>query len=54
LKIRWVWVPAAVVSVVGALVRWGWLATFALVVAGLLLAAYANWRARRRKRAGER
>jgi hypothetical protein len=53
-KIHWAWVPAAILSVVVGLARWGWLTTVALVVGGLLLAAYAEWRARRRNRAGER
>jgi len=53
-KIHWAWVPAAIFSVVVGLARWGWLTTLVLVVGGLLLAAYAEWRARRRNRASER
>jgi CHASE2 domain-containing sensor protein len=34
--------------VVVGLLRWGWLITLAAALAGLLVAAYAEWRARRR------
>jgi CHASE2 domain-containing sensor protein len=51
LRIHWAWVPAAIFSVVVGLFRWGWLTTLALVLAGLLVAAYAEWRAARRRRA---
>jgi CHASE2 domain-containing sensor protein len=51
LRIHWAWVPAAIFCVVVGLFRWGWLTTLALVLAGLLVAAYAEWRAARRKRA---
>ena len=48
LRIHWAWVPAAVFFVAVGLLRWGWLPTLAAVLAGLLVAAYAEWRARRR------
>jgi len=51
LRIHWAWFPAAIFCVVVGLFRWGWLTTLALVLAGLLVAAYAEWRAARRKRA---
>jgi CHASE2 domain-containing sensor protein len=53
-KIHWAWVPAAIFAVVVGVVRWGWPITLAAVVGGLLLAAYAEWRARRRSSAGDR
>jgi len=53
-KIHWAWVPAGVFSVGVGVARWGWLPTLVLVAGGLLLAAYAEWRARRRKRSGDR
>ena len=47
-RIHWAWVPAGVFLVVVGLLQWGWLITLAAVGAGLLLAGYAEWRARRR------
>jgi len=49
LRIHWAWAPAAIFSVVVGWFRYGWRATVLLVVAGLSLAAYAEWRARRRR-----
>jgi hypothetical protein len=46
-RIHWAWVPAAVFCTVVALLRWGWLTTLAAALAGLLVATYAEWRARR-------
>ena len=49
LRIHWAWVPAAIFFVVVALARVGWILTALAVLAGLGLAAYAEWRARRRR-----
>jgi membrane protein implicated in regulation of membrane protease activity len=54
IRIHWAWVPAAIFSVAVGIARWGWPTTLALVVSGLLLAAYAEWRARRRRRDSNR
>jgi len=48
-RIHWAWLPAAVFSVVVGLLRWGWVTTAALVLAGLAVAAFAEWRAARRR-----
>jgi hypothetical protein len=48
-RVHWAWVPAAIFSVVVGVFRYGWLTTVLLIAAGLSLAAYAEWRARRRK-----
>jgi hypothetical protein len=44
------WIPAAVFFTVTGVVRWGWPRTLTVVAAGLALAAYAEWSARRRRR----
>jgi hypothetical protein len=54
MKIHWAWVPAALFSVGVGVARWGLLTTLVLVAGGLLLAAYAEWRARKRKGSRER
>jgi hypothetical protein len=48
LRIHWAWLPAAIFSVVVSLLRFGWIVTILAVFAGLGLAGYAEWRARRR------
>jgi hypothetical protein len=53
-RIHWAWVPAAIFAVVVAWFRYGWVTTLLLIAAGLLLAAYAEWRAARRRRTFER
>jgi Flp pilus assembly protein TadB len=54
LRIHWAWVPAAIFAVVVAWFRYGWVTTLFLIAAGLSLAAYAEWRAARRRRTFER
>jgi len=54
LRIHWAWVPAAIFAVVVAWFRSGWVTTLLLIAAGLSLAAYAEWRASRRRRTLER
>jgi hypothetical protein len=51
LRIHWAWVPAAIFSIFVGWSRYGWITTVLLMLAGLSLAAYAEWRARRRRRA---
>jgi hypothetical protein len=51
LRIHWAWAPAAIFSIFVGWSRYGWMTTVLLVLAGLALAAYAEWRARRRRRA---
>jgi hypothetical protein len=51
LRIHWAWVPAAIFSIFVGWSRYGWMTTVLAVLAGLSLAAYAEWRARRRRRA---
>jgi hypothetical protein len=53
LRIHWAWIPAAIFSIFVGWSRYGWIATVLLVLAGLSLAAYAEWRARRRRRSIE-
>jgi Flp pilus assembly protein TadB len=48
--IHWAWVPAAIFFTVAAVVRYGWIVSLLLVLAGLGLAVYAERRARRRRR----
>jgi hypothetical protein len=48
--IHWAWVPAGIFVTVMAVLRYGWPVGILLVLAGLALAAYAEWRARRRAR----
>jgi len=50
LRIHWAWVPAAIFFVAVSWIRHGWAVTALLVLLGLLLAFYAEWRARRRRR----
>jgi membrane protein implicated in regulation of membrane protease activity len=50
LRIHWTWLPAAIFIVFVSWPRNGWTITVLLVLAGLLLAAYAEWRAKRRRR----
>jgi len=47
-RIHWAWIPAAVFFAVVSFARWGGLITLGAVLAGLVVAAYAEWRARRR------
>jgi len=53
LRIHWAWVPAAIFSIFVGWSRYGPTTTVLLIVAGLSLAAYAEWRARRRGRRSE-
>jgi Ca2+/H+ antiporter len=53
-RIHWAWVPAAIFAVVVAWFRHGWMTTVLLIAAGLSVAAYAEWRASRRRRTFER
>jgi hypothetical protein len=48
MRIHWAWVPAAILAVAASAVRLGWIVTGLAILAGLCLAAYAEWRARRR------
>jgi hypothetical protein len=50
LRIHWAWVPAGILVVVTGGRRYGWPVTVLLVFAGLAVAAFAEWRARRRAR----
>jgi O-antigen ligase len=49
-RIHWAWIPAATFSVLVGWARYGWFTTLLLIAGGLALAAYAEWRARRRRR----
>ena len=48
-RIRWAWVPAGIFVLVVSWTRRGWW-TLLLIVLGLALGAYVNWRAARRRR----
>jgi hypothetical protein len=49
-RIHWAWVPAAIFAGLIALARYGPVVTVLTMAAGLGVAAYGEWRARRRTR----
>ena len=51
-RIHWAWVPAGIFLGVVTWMRYGAVVTVLAVVGGLTVAFYAEWRARRRRRAG--
>jgi hypothetical protein len=53
-RIHWAWVPAAIFTTAVGWIRYGPVVTVLAVIGGLAVAAYAEWRARRRRRNGRR
>jgi hypothetical protein len=49
-RIHWAWLPAAVVATALEWHRHGWWLAALLVLLGLALGGFLNWRARRRRR----
>jgi CHASE2 domain-containing sensor protein len=48
-RIHWGWVPAAIFFFVTAWIRLGWWIALAAAAAGLGVAYYAEWKARKRR-----
>ena len=53
IHIHWGWAPAAIFGVVVSWVRYGPVVTALVVLGGLMAAFYAEWKARRRRAAGD-
>jgi Flp pilus assembly protein TadB len=49
-RIHWAWLPAAVLAIAVEWHRHGWWVAALLVLLGLALGVFLNWRARRRRR----
>jgi hypothetical protein len=48
LHIHWAWVPAGTFGIVTGYFRFGWAWTAVIVVVGLSVGLFAEWRARKR------
>jgi Flp pilus assembly protein TadB len=51
IHIHWAWAPAAIFGVVVSWIRYGPAVTAVVVIGGLLVAFYAEWKARGRRAA---